>query len=79
MGKGFSSFGRNFWTAITMEFFERGSYYGVMSVLSIYMVLGADQGGLGFTKEKVGIIKSVITPLLYILPIVAGKGEGWHN
>lgn len=72
MGKGFGSFGRNFWTAITMEFFERGSYYGVMSVLSIYMVLGADQGGLGFTKEKVGIIKSVITPLLYILPIVAG-------
>jgi len=72
MGKGFGSFGRNFWTAITMEFFERGSYYGVMSVLSIYLVLGADQGGLGFTKEKVGIIKSVITPLLYILPIVAG-------
>lgn len=72
MKKGFGSFGKSFWTAITMEFFERGSYYGVMSVLSVYLVLGADQGGLGFTKEKVGIIKSVITPLLYILPIVAG-------
>lgn len=72
MKKGFGSFGKSFWTAITMEFFERGSYYGVMSVLSVYLVLSTDQGGLGFTKEKVGIIKSVITPLLYILPIVAG-------
>ncbi len=71
-GKFFGSFSKNFWTAITMEFFERGSYYGVMSVLSVYMVLGVQQGGLGFSKEKVGIIKSVITPLLYILPIVAG-------
>jgi len=72
MKKGFGSFGKSFWTAITMEFFERGSYYGVMSVLSVYLVLSTDQGGLDFTKEKVGIIKSVITPLLYILPIVAG-------
>jgi len=72
MKKGFGSFSKSFWTAITMEFFERGSYYGVMSVLSVYLVLSTDQGGLGLTKEKVGIIKSVITPLLYILPIVAG-------
>jgi len=72
MKKGFGSFGKSFWTAITMEFFERGSYYGVMSVLSVYLVMSIDHGGLGFTKEKVGIIKSIITPLLYILPIVAG-------
>ncbi|MDI3527161.1 MAG: proton-dependent oligopeptide transporter, family [Tenuifilum sp.] len=72
MKKGFGSFSKNFWTVVTMEFFERGSYYGVMSVLSVYLVLGIDEGGLGFSKERVGIIKSVITPLLYILPIVAG-------
>lgn len=73
MGKvGIKSFGKNFWTAITMEFFERGSYYGVMSVLSVYLVLDVNCGGLGFSKESVGIIKSVITPLLYVLPIVAG-------
>ncbi len=66
------SYSRNFWTAITMEFFERGSYYGVMSVLSVYMVLPAGEGGLGFTREGVGVIKSVITPLLYLLPIIAG-------
>lgn len=69
---GIKSFPKNFWTAITMEFFERGSYYGVMSVLSVFLVLSVDEGGLGFSKESVGVIKSVITPLLYILPIISG-------
>jgi len=55
-----------------MEFFERGSYYGVMSVLSVYLVLTPSEGGLGFTKESVGLIKSTITPLLYFLPILSG-------
>lgn len=55
-----------------MEFFERGSYYGVMSILSVYLVLDISQGGLGFSKESVGVIKSVITPLLYFLPILSG-------
>ena len=67
-----TSFPRNFWTAILMEFFERGSYYGVMSVLSVYLVLSRDEGGLAFSKESVGAIKSVITPLLYFLPILSG-------
>ncbi|MFA5805433.1 MAG: MFS transporter [Melioribacteraceae bacterium] len=63
----FRSFSKNFWTVITMEFFERGSYYGMMSILSVYMV---DQ--LHYSKESVGVIKSTIQPLLYILPILAG-------
>jgi dipeptide/tripeptide permease len=70
--KGILSFPKNFWTVIVMEFFERGSYYGVMSVLSVYLVLDITQGGLGFSKESVGVIKSVITPLLYLLPILSG-------
>lgn len=64
---GFSSFTKNYWVVIIMEFFERGSYYGMMSILSVYMT---DQ--LNFTKESVGVIKSTIQPLLYILPILAG-------
>jgi len=63
----FRSFSKNFWTVIVMEFFERGSYYGMMSILSVYMV---DQ--LNYSKESVGVIKSTIQPLLYILPILAG-------
>lgn len=69
---GFKSFSKNYWTVVIMEFFERGSYYGVMSVLSVYLVMSTDNGGLGFTKEGVGVIKSTITPLLYLLPILSG-------
>lgn len=65
-------FTRNFWTVISMEFVERGSYYGVMSVLSAYLAMSTLDGGLGFPKESVGVIKSVITPLLYLLPIISG-------
>ncbi|MCK9280004.1 MAG: MFS transporter [Melioribacteraceae bacterium] len=65
-------FPRNFWTVIMMEFFERGSYYGVMSILSVYLVLSTNEGGLGFSKESVGVIKSTIQPILYILPILSG-------
>jgi len=63
----FSSFSKNYWIVILMEFFERGSYYGMMSILSVYMT---DQ--LDFSKESVGVIKSTIQPLLYILPILSG-------
>jgi POT family proton-dependent oligopeptide transporter len=61
------SFSKNYWVVILMEFFERGSYYGMMSILSVYMT---DQ--LEFSKESVGVIKSTIQPLLYILPILSG-------
>ena len=69
---GLKSFSRNFWVVIIMEFFERGSYYGVMSVLSVYLVMNISEGGLGFSKESVGIINSVTRPLLYFLPILSG-------
>ncbi len=70
--KTFRSFPRNFTTVIVMEFFERGSYYGVMSVLSVYMALGINEGGLGFSKPGIAAIKSTITPLLYFLPVLSG-------
>ncbi|MCX6165246.1 MAG: hypothetical protein NTU73_10385 [Ignavibacteriae bacterium] len=69
---GIKSFSKNFWVVIIMEFFERGSYYGVMSVLSVYLVLNVAEGGLGFSKESVGVINSVTRPLLYLLPILSG-------
>jgi len=63
----FSQFSSQFWLVIMFEFFERGSYYGMMSILSVYFT-----DYLFFSKESVGVIKSTIQPLLYILPIVAG-------
>lgn len=69
---GITSFPKRFWTVIVMEFLERGSYYGVMSVLSVYLILGIESGGLGFSKEQAGAILGVIPPLLYLLPIISG-------
>ena len=63
----FKTFPGTYWIAIIMEFFERGSYYGVMSILSVYMV-----DKLGFAKENVGLIKGTIQPILYFLPIISG-------
>ena len=37
--KGFKSFPKNFWVVILMEFLERGSYYAMMSILSVFLVL----------------------------------------
>ena len=71
-GKGLRSFPRNYWIVIIMEFFERGSYYGVMSVLSIYLTTSVANGGLGISFEQAGLISSVTKPLLYLLPILSG-------
>jgi len=60
-------FSGQFWLVIFFEFMERGAYYGVMSFLSVYF-----SDTLGFAKENVGIIKGVIQPLLYFLPILSG-------
>ncbi len=70
--KGLRSFPRNYWVVIVMEFFERGSYYGLMSVLSVYLVTAVDDGGMGLTRENAGLISSVTKPLLYLLPILSG-------
>lgn len=66
------SFPPVYWLSIFYEFMERGAYYGVMSILSVYLVMEVDKGGLGFTKESVGLIKSTIQPILYALPILSG-------
>src|SRR4030042_3938862 len=62
-----SSFPAQFWLVILFEFIERGSYYGMMSFISVYFV-----DVLHFPKESVGLLKGVITPLLYFLPILSG-------
>lgn len=67
-----TKFNKNFWVAILMEFFERGAYYGVLSVLSVYLILSKSEGGLEFSKAQTGTIMGTIQPLLYFLPIIAG-------
>jgi proton-dependent oligopeptide transporter, POT family len=69
---GFLGFPFVYWVVIFFEFMERGAYYGMMSILSVYLVLPIEEGGLGFSKQSVGLIKSTIQPLLYGLPILSG-------
>lgn len=58
----------NYWISIIFEFFERGSYYGMMSILAVYMT-----DTLRFSKEGVGLITGTVVPfLIYGLPLISG-------
>lgn len=63
-----SEFPKTFWVVIFFEFIERGSYYGVMSVLAEYLT-----EYLGFSYVGVGAIQGTVFPfLIYGLPIIMG-------
>ena len=49
-----SPFPSTFWVANVMELFERGAYYGMNSVLAIYLAGPVAEGGLGFGEQSVG-------------------------
>jgi POT family proton-dependent oligopeptide transporter len=61
------SFPKTFWIANMMEFFERGAYYGLNSVLAVYLV-----DVLGFRQQEVGLLQGFVYALTYILPIFGG-------
>jgi dipeptide/tripeptide permease len=65
-------FPRTFWTANVMELFERAAYYGLMSVLAIYLTGRKETGGLGFTESAVGFLQSIVYAATYIIPILGG-------
>jgi dipeptide/tripeptide permease len=66
------SFPRTFWVANVMELFERGAYYGMMSVLAVYLRMTAGEGGLGFSETSVGFLQSIMMTLTYVMPILGG-------
>jgi len=68
----FNSFPRTFWVANTLELFERWAYYGMFTVLSVYLTNPVSMGGLGFTQNQRGVMQAVATALLYLLPILGG-------
>ncbi len=61
-----------FWVANTMELFERAAYYGMNSVLAVYMSARVSEGGLGATVEEVGFLQSIVYAATYVLPILGG-------
>jgi POT family proton-dependent oligopeptide transporter len=66
------SFPGVFWVANVMELFERAAYYGLNSVLAIYLTISIAEGGLGFSEQSVGFLQGVIYALTYIIPILGG-------
>jgi dipeptide/tripeptide permease len=55
-----------------MELFERGAYYGMNSVLAVYLTGAVADGGLGFREQAVGFLQSIVYAATYVLPIVGG-------
>jgi len=66
------SFPPTFWTANVMELFERAAYYGMNSVLAVYLTGAAVKGGLGFDEQSVGFLQSIVYAMTYVLPILGG-------
>ena len=65
-------FPRTFWIANVMELFERAAYYGMNSVLAVYLTRTVAQGGLGFVEKDVGLLLGVVYAATYVLPILGG-------
>jgi POT family proton-dependent oligopeptide transporter len=68
----FRDFPRTFWIANVMELFERGAYYGLNSVLAVYLTADRGTGGLGFGEQAVGFLQSIVYAATYVLPILGG-------
>jgi dipeptide/tripeptide permease len=67
-----SAFPSTFWVANVMELFERGAYYGMNSVLAVYLTASAAEGGLGIAEQSVGFLQSIVYAATYVLPIAGG-------
>ncbi len=61
-----------FWIANIMELFERGAYYGMNSVLAIYLTTSLINGGPGFSEDAVGFLQAIVYAVVYIVPILGG-------
>ena len=66
------SFPRTFWVANVMELFERAAYYGLNSVLAVYLTISVAEGGLGFGQQAVGFLQGIVYAATYVLPILGG-------
>ena len=67
MFKRLKGFTREFWTANIVELLERGAYYGVFIVITLYL-----SRILGFSDVEAGIISGVFSGGLFLLPTFTG-------
>jgi dipeptide/tripeptide permease len=67
-----SGFPATFWVANVMELFERAAYYGMNSVLAVYLAASVQEGGLGFRVQAIGFLQSIVYAATYVVPILGG-------
>jgi len=68
----FKKFPKTFWTANTMELFERWAWYGMYMVLALYLTGSRDTGALGFSQAQKGMLMGTVSALLYFFPVITG-------
>ena len=61
-----------FWIVNTMEMFERLAYYGVRTVVPLYMVLSREEGGPELSHEQKGVIFAWWAGMQSVLPMFTG-------
>ena len=66
------SFPHTFWWANWMELVERFAYYGLRTVLPIYMVMAYEDGGPQFSHEEKGTIFMAWAMVQSFVPIFTG-------
>jgi dipeptide/tripeptide permease len=66
------SYPRTFWIANTMEIFERMAWYGLFTLVGLYLTDSVAHGGLGLREEQAGTITGIVTFMLYLMPVVTG-------
>jgi len=67
-----AGFPATFWVANVMELFERAAYYGMNSVLAVYLAASVQEGGLGFRVQAIGFLQSIVYAATYVVPILGG-------
>ena len=72
LGQQLKSFGRTFWIANTVEMLERLAYYGLRTVLPIFMVLSIEQGGPQFDHIQKGFIFAWWALIQSMIPVFTG-------
>lgn len=55
-----------------MELMERWAWYGIYTLLGLYLVGSTDTGGLGFDHVQKGNIMGNVVGILYFLPLLFG-------
>lgn len=66
------SYNPTFWVANFLQIMERGAWFGVFSLLGLYLVASTDEGGLGLSHIEKGNILANVTAIQFFLPLFFG-------